>query len=327
MEFRTPVSLVPSPDKILLSHSVFSMGSCFAQVMGERLQVNKFSALTNPFGVLFNPVSMAKLLRLSITGKNLDSTGVIETAEGWRHYDLHSGIWADHPETLLQRGNQLLRQSQEVLLQADWLLLTLGTAFVYYRNEDNSLVANCHKVPAHQFRKELLSTNGILTEISPLLEQLNALNPKLRVILTVSPVRHTKDTLPLNAVSKSVLRLVCHELSTAFHWVHYFPAYEIMLDDLRDYRFYQPDMIHPSGVAEEYIWQQFGEMYFEEETRKFLREWGKLRQALAHRPLHPGTESHKSFLRKTIEKLQFLARQADMSEEIGTLQKQLNALS
>ncbi len=323
MEFRTPVPVPPSAHKITLRTPVLAVGSCFAEVMGERLAAHKFTTLVNPFGVIFNPVSLAGLLDKALTGTPAGREGLVSTREGWRHYDFHSRLGAPDAETLLAQTDAALAATGQFLAGAGWLLLTLGTAFAYRRKDNGAVVANCHKVPNTSFAKELLPLETIVSALDDVLSRLAGQHPHLRVLLTVSPVRHTRDTLVLNAVSKSLLRVACHALAEKHRHVQYFPAYEIMLDDLRDYRFYQPDMIHPSEVAEGYIWQKLAEAYFDEQTARFTREWAKLRQALGHRPLHPHTEAHRDFLRSILAQLEAWRDVVSLEAEIAQLSAQL----
>lgn len=323
MEFRTPVTVSPSPHPITLRTPVLAMGSCFAEVMGERLAAHKFTTLVNPFGVIFNPVSLAALLDRALAGDRADRAGLVHTREGWRHYDFHSRLGAPDPEALLAQTDAALADTGEFLAGAGWLLLTLGTAFAYRRRDNDAVVANCHKVPNAAFAKELLPLETIVTALDGVFSRLAGRHPHLHILLTVSPVRHTKDTLPLNAVSKSLLRVACHALASTHSHVEYFPAYEIMLDDLRDYRFYKPDMIHPSEVAETYIWQKLAEAYFDEPTQRFTREWTKLRQALGHRPFNPHTEAHRDFLRSTLARLEAWRNVVPLEAEIAQVSAEL----
>jgi hypothetical protein len=323
MEFRTPVPVSPSAHQITLRTPVLAVGSCFAEVMGEKLAAHKFNVLVNPFGVIFNPVSLAGLLGKALAGAPADREGLVSTREGWRHYDFHSRLGAPDAEALLAQTDAALHATGRFLGDAGWLLLTLGTAFAYRRRDNGAVVANCHKVPNTAFTKELLPLETIVFALDDVLSRLAGRHPHLRVLLTVSPVRHTRDTLPLNAVSKSLLRVACHALAEKHRHVEYFPAYEIMLDDLRDYRFYKPDMIHPSEVAEAYIWQKLAEAYFDEQTLRFTREWAKLRQALSHRPLHPHGEAHRNFLRSTLAGLEAWRGVVPLEAEIAQVSAQL----
>jgi hypothetical protein len=192
--------------------------------------------------------------------------------------------------------------------------------------ETNQIVANCHKTPSHCFRKELLTIEMIADDFKKLFQHIENRLSIRDILLTVSPVRHTKDTLPLNAVSKSILRVACHDLCESRPNLHYFPAYELLLDDLRDYRFYKPDLIHPNEVAEDYIFEKFSATYFESGLQQFIREWGKIRQSLTHRPLQPNTTNHRKFLENLLEKLQKLNEKVGLSSEIEQVKKQMGAI-
>ncbi len=323
MNFRTPLLVTPSVHKISLQTPVLALGSCFAEVMGDKLLANKFSTLINPFGVIFNPVSLAGLLESVLAGTPADPHGLVNTPDGWRHYDFHSRIAAAGPEDLLRLADHQIGQTGKFLRTAQWLLLTLGTSLVYRRTGTGRVAANCHKVPAKHFVRELLPAEAVFSSLSNMITQLTARYPVLKIVLTVSPVRHLKDTLPLNAVSKSILRVACHQLTEVHAQVQYFPAFEIMTDDLRDYRFYKADMVHPSEVAEAYIWQKFTEAFMDDPTRAFLQEWEKIRQAMAHRPFNVHAPAHQAFIRNTIARLISLRGKATVEEEIAYLQAQL----
>ena len=323
MDFRTTLNLTSSPHSITRSTAILTIGSCFADVIGSRLYHNKLPTLVNPFGTIFNPISISKLLKQALQKQVPQEELYVLQQESWFHYDFHSSIWATSKTQLQNFTQQRLHEVYQWLHQTDVLIITLGTAYVYRHWETRQIVANCHKTPGKFFKKELLGVDTCTNELTELLEQIRVVRPNIRVILTVSPVRHTRDTLPLNAVSKSVLRLTCHCLSEALDYVDYFPAYELLLDDLRDYRFYKSDLIHPSEVAETYIFNQFSDVYFSEDLKKFVLEWQKIQQALTHRPLQPNTSAHRQFLEKLLVKLTSLSSQIDVQTEITHVKEQL----
>lgn len=324
--FRTELPLTPYSHQLPLSARVLTIGSCFSDTIGGRLAADKVNTLVNPFGTVFNPLSACKLLRAA-AGEDVDwQQHVVEARGRWQSYDLHASIGADSPVDLLQHIQRMLRDTGVFLATADVVILTLGTAFAYRLNETDELISNCHKLPADKFQKELLTPDEIINAVAETHAYLRLRNPKLRFVLTVSPVRHLKDTLPLNNVSKSVLRVACHYLSELLPDVSYFPAYELLLDDLRDYRFYAADMLHPSEVAEDYIWERFARTYFDVDFGRFRKEWEAVRRALSHRPLHAAAPEHRQFLESTLEKLEKLSSQADMRMEILDVRRRIESL-
>ncbi len=324
MEFRTPIT-VPSADfKLDLQSRIVTVGSCFAEAMGARMHTNKIPVLINPFGTIFNPVSLAKVLALSLKLETLNESRMVQVNDQWYHYDFHSRLAATTSQTLLSTIQKVIQQTSNFLISTDCLILTLGTTVAYRLQNDGQVVANCHKVPTVFFRKELLSLPEVLPPLEILLAELSRRNPALKIILTVSPVRHTKDTLETNSVSKALLRVACHQLATRFDFVHYFPAYEIMLDDLRDYRFYKADMVHPSEVAEEYIWQLFIQTYLTDSAQKFTKSWNKIRQALAHRPFQERSTAYGQFLQKLEKQLLSLPSVIDVSAELADVRNRIN---
>ncbi|HXA02678.1 MAG TPA: GSCFA domain-containing protein, partial [Cytophagaceae bacterium] len=213
--------------------------------------------------------------------------------------------------------------THKFLLNAKILTITFGTAYVYRLKSNHELVSNCHKMPSSLFTKELLKAEQITKSFDIFYKKIITANPGLKIILTVSPVRHTKDSIQLNSVSKSVLRLACHSLAAANENISYFPAYEIMMDDLRDYRFYKEDMIHPTAVAENYIWEKFIDTYMETQSKEFIREWSGILKGLQHKPFHPESESHQAFIKETIRKVKSLSSRADLRIELNMLELQL----
>ena len=324
MNFRTELKAPDFPFKINHQHQILSIGSCFADLMGQRLLDNKFDVLSNPFGVIFNPISIFKLLSLSLQGQMIHPENFLTHLEMWYHYDLHSTFCGQDQAALQKTIVSQINSVSDYIQKTDYLILTFGTAWVYVLKSQRDIVANCHKQPASLFEKRLLSIQEIKETFKKVYDLISVQNPRLKFIITVSPVRHIKDTLTLNSVSKSVLRIAAYELTKQFsEQVFYFPSYEFLLDDLRDYRFYEADMIHPNQVAEDYIWQKFGESFFDTETLTLLRKWTKLRQALTHRAFQPQSQSHQEFLKNTLQSLEALNTKLELSKEIQEIKSRI----
>lgn len=325
MQFHTEFSPEILPCPIGLKSRIVTLGSCFAEVMGQRLADHKLCVLNNPFGTIFNPVSMAKLVTMALRGTLPDEQGYVERDGSWFHYDFHSSLWADSQDKLRDKLQACLAQTAHALRQADFLLLTLGTATVYRHIETGNVVANCHKMPGNLFEKYLYQIDHLRDDTTRFIKVLHRANPTLRVLLTVSPVRHTRDSLPLNSTSKAMLRVISHELTVWNDWVHYFPAYELMMDDLRDYRFYEADMIHPNRQAHDYIFEKFAGSAFNPELRAFVAEWAQIRKSLAHRPLQAETSPvHQQFLIRLLGQLESMSERVDVSVELADVRRRLN---
>ena len=325
--FRTELTIAPATGQLPRTARVLTMGSCFADSIGARLAAHKVETRVNPFGTVFQPLALGRLLRAA-AGEDVDWQQHLVQARGrWQSYDLHGSIGADSPVELLQYIQEVVRQTGEFLRGTDLVLLTLGTAWAYRLRETGELVSNCHKQPADLFVRELLTPDEIINALAETHAYLRRINPEVRFVLTVSPVRHLKDTLPLNSVSKSVLRLATHIVSDLLPGVAYFPAFELLTDDLRDYRFYAADMLHPSEAAEDYIWDKFARTYFDADFGRFRKEWAAVRQSLGHRPLHEGAPEHRQFLESTREKLEQLGlRNVEVADELRTVRARLAAL-
>ncbi len=325
LKITTEVSLIPSDWKIDHQTPVLTVGSCFAEVLGGQLLKNKFPVLSNPFGTMFNPYSIAKLLTMALENTQPNEELYTQNADGiWRHYDFHSAFWGNSKEELAQSLEKALSRVQEFLDNAEVLVVTFGTAYVYRYRKNLSLVANCHKTPQSEFVKELLGYEQLQNAWGDLIRTLKT---SRKIILTVSPVRHTRDTLPLNQVSKSVLHLLCHRLSEQYKNVSYFPGYEIMMDELRDYRFYKDDLIHPSELAEKIIFQKFSNAYLSEDSRESINEWRAVQKMLAHRPFQAPTPSYQKHLEASLEKLQGLEGRISVEKEIQEVREKLRSFS
>lgn len=305
------------PSEVQISHQskILSLGSCFAQTIGQKMQDAKFDLLVNPFGTLFHPLNLVDLIRQSLSEQSVSPAGVLERDGLYLHYSAHSDIREKSQEALTSSFQAKLRETKAYLQTGDLLILTLGTAWIY-EHHDFGRVANCHKQPQKLFTKRLTELKEMQAEMEAILEKVQAQNPKLQIILTLSPVRHIKDGVAENQLSKSLLRVLCGRLEAKFERVRYFPSYEIMMDELRDYRFYKSDLIHPSEEAEDYIWKRWQAGHFSPETQKNVAEIEKIRLELAHRPFNPDTEAHGKFLRNLLAKLERLNAQFDFSNEI-----------
>lgn len=322
-DFRTVVNQNLSSDTLDLHHRVLTLGSCFAATMGKKLEEQKINTLTNPFGTTYNPHSIHKLLLYAIQNETELAQGFIQQDDVYLHYDFHSAFSSLREIDLKDKILDALSSTHVFLKNTNWVILTYGTAWVYKRNDTNEIVANCHKMPANQFTKSLLHQDKIVSSFKQAYEALKKNNPACRIILTVSPVRHIKDTLELNCVSKAVLRLACHEITSSHDDVSYFPSYEIMMDDLRDYRFYKSDLIHPSEMAEHYIWEKFIHRYANSELKKFLKEWQEISAALNHRPFHVASIPHQKFLKELLRRLEALEGIINVQLEKKLIEDQL----
>ncbi|MEP1032129.1 GSCFA domain-containing protein [Ekhidna sp.] len=315
--FKLPFNIPRSLKKIDLSDPICLIGSCFSDEMSKHLSRNKFNHLSNPFGTIYNPHSIVKLLSGQVSSNRItESQGVSY------HWDAHGVISGLSKKEVEKSFEHKQIELQNFLSSAKWLIITLGTSFVYVHS-DAGVVANCHKVPATSFKKRLLNQKEIIDQFSELHSHLSGINQKLNILFTISPVRHIRDGLIENNRSKAILLDAVHTLTELYDNVGYFPSYEILIDELRDYRFYQSDMIHPSEEASEYIWNMFSDSYFDQETKKILSEWGKIRTALNHKPFQPKSEPHQKFLKSTLKKLLSMNGKMDVTVELEQLKNQI----
>lgn len=322
-KFRTELKVGPSPSQIHLKNGIFTQGSCFSDAIGHRLASHKLDACVNPFGVIYNPESIHKVLTYAVFNEAVPEHTYLRNQELFLNYDFHSEFAALAKDALAARLLNTIGSTHYALTKSDWLLLTYGTAWVYARSKTGEIVANCHKLPSAMFTKSLLTEEAIVSSFNSFYNNLKRINPKIRIILTVSPVRHLKDTLELNSVSKAVLRVACHQIASQYEDTEYFPAYEMMVDDLRDYRFYKADMLHPSEEAEDYIWEKFMERYFSPELKDFIQQWKTILSAIRHKPFYPQTAGHQQFLRETLKKLEELKGRVQVDEEISLVKQQI----
>ncbi|WP_305982908.1 GSCFA domain-containing protein [Roseivirga thermotolerans] len=321
--FRTEIEELKSRLKIGYSSPLLTVGSCFSDSIGQRLEAAKFEVMVNPLGTIFNPLSIFELLELALERTEVLEQATLKRDGVYLNYKFHSSFSAKTKATLHKRMDDALNKVYEQINKASVLFITLGTAWVYEQKKTRMLVTNCHKTPQKEFEKKLLSSEEIVSAFFSLKELIHQYNPTIEFVLTVSPVRHTRDTLPFNSASKSVLRLAAHYITEMADDVHYFPAYEIMMDDLRDYRFYEKDMIHPNEQAIDYIWQKFASAYIHPKDLELMEQWEKVRQNLNHRPFNPKSAGHQKFLHNTLQQLKSLSHTLSLGEEIAQIKKQI----
>lgn len=307
MEFHTRVTLPADLSPIEHDGRILLMGSCFAEHMGHRLADYKFPVDTNPFGILYNPLSAAAALSRILNGKPYGPNELYFHQEQW-HSPMHHGSFSSPEiEIALTRMNQRLKEAHERIPAYKRVMLTFGTACVYTDKRNGEVVSNCHKLPENRFDRRLIAVEEIVQTYLPLLKELWERNPDVKLLFTVSPVRHLRDGLHANQLSKSTLLLAVDRLQNLFpDRVGYFPAYEIVIDELRDYRFYADDMTHPSPMAVQYVWECFSRTFFTPETLKITAAVDEIVQGLAHRPVRPESEAYQRFLRQIMLKIERL---------------------
>jgi hypothetical protein len=322
-DFRTTVKPLKSDFSISHTSKILMMGSCFAENIGGKLNSLKFHVDLNPFGVLFNPLSLVKCLERLVANQPLAETELFYHNERWHSFMHHSKFSSTDKRKCLAQMNDRIKFSAKFIQEADYLILTFGTSWVFYHAETKQPVSNCHKLPSRVFERKILSPHDVVSYCKGLFLKLRTINPNLKIILTVSPVRHLKDGAEANLLSKSILLVAVHELCQ-LGYASYFPAYEIMLDDLRDYRFYDTDMVHPSPLAVEYIFEKFGNSFFNEEKQQINKDIIPIMNASKHRPDNPDSNAHKVFVKQILEKISLLENSfpcLDFTEEKSMFQK------
>ena len=330
MQFRTYINIKPATEQIDHTKSIFSLGSCFAENIASRLQRAKFPVASSPTGRLFNPESIANTLDKLTLFTNADAANRLIEAElrntdgRWYNYNFHSVFCDSNKAHATDKMVSAHMTGVNALQSADIVIITFGTAWAYYLKECGEVVANCHKQPQSLFSRQLLSVEHIAKRYDKLLSD-GALAQK-RVIFTVSPIRHLADGAEDNSLSKATLRVAIAELVRNHSNVEYFPSFEIVNDELRDYRFYADDMVHPSPLAIDYIWQRFSEYAFNTTTRQLIEQIARITQAAEHKPFEPTSEAHKRFCKQKLSQIEELNRAyptLDFGKEIEAFCKYL----
>lgn len=298
--FRTEIKSIESSFTLDYDDVLLSFGSCFSQNIGAQLSQRKFNLLFNPFGVLYNPSSIKQSIERLFGNSAYPEDQIIEHNGLWQSFDFHSSFSAVSQFECLNNIKASLSKALVQFQNATTLIVTFGTAYVYRNKANGQVVANCHKFPAANFTRERLSIAQIIDDYTELIQHLQTQFPSLKIIFTLSPIRHLKDGFEANQISKSILRIAIDEICKSSPNLHYFPSYELLLDDLRDYRFYQADLVHPNDLAIQYIWEKFQATYFNEETMDILKRVEELIKAANHRPFHASSAPHQLFKEKSL---------------------------
>lgn len=309
--FHIPFPAFTQQHKIRHHDNIVLCGSCFTEHIGSRMLAGKMNALINPNGILFNPMSMAAAIGSWMEQKVYSEADIFQLHETWNSWDFHSRFSHPGAEQALQGMNAAIEQASGMLCNAKWLLVTFGSAYQYFTRQHTTAtvpygVANCHKAPGTWFEKRLLSIEDMKEAWMQLAQQLNHFNPDLRFVVTVSPVKHIRDGIMENNRSKARLIELAHSLAGSLEQCSYFPAYEIVTDVLRDYRFYEQDMVHPNNQAAQYVWEQFVDGYMEDTDRLVLKRTGEINNAMQHRARFPDTQAGKQFREAQLRKVQQL---------------------
>lgn len=318
--FRTTVDVNEFSVKVDINNQILLLGSCFAENMGQKLLDYKFQVESNPFGILYNPVSIAQSISRLINKKEFTVDDIIEKDGIFHSFYHHSRFSSTDRTEVLNSINQSLALAGQKIASSDFLFITFGTAWVFEYNKTGKVVSNCHKIPSKEFTRKRLSVIEVVSVYEKILNQLLELNPKLNIVFTVSPIRHMKDGAVENQLSKSTLLLAVSHLVDTFSQVNYFPAYEIVMDDLRDYRFYKNDMIHPSELAIDYIWNKFKSSLIKNSTFSLMDKVDRIVKAAQHKPFQPEAAPHQKFIKKQLAEIESLTKkypQMDFSKEVA----------
>ena len=318
MNLQTKIT-VAAPDFLIDYNSrLMMLGSCFAENMGSKFSYYKFDVDVNPCGIIYNPLSVANVLRLIVEGKQFEKSDLRQVGGKWVSLYHHGAFSSTDPDECLRRINDRLTKATGELRTLDLLVITWGTAWVYRYTRENIVVSNCHKIPSQEFERSRLSVEDIVKEYLVLIGRLREINPGLRILFTVSPIRHWKDGAHGNQLSKATLLLAIDRLREELQHVYYFPAYEIVLDELRDYRFYADDMLHMSGFTVDYIWERFLYSFISPEVLGLMNQIGRVNKRVAHRPFDPQSEEYHRLVKKMLAEIAMISRSypmIDFSEE------------
>jgi hypothetical protein len=314
VNFRTNIQLQKEENQIDYTSKLLLIGSCFSENISKKLAYYKFDVASNPFGILFNAKAIETLIEHSLNKKVYTEKDIFLLNERWHCFEAHSDLSSVYKNELLQNLNNAIKSTNKRINESTHIIITLGTSWVYKFTDTNAIVGNCHKIPQKKFSKELLSVDEISASLKNICLHISEVNPTATVIFTVSPVRHIKDGFTENSLSKAYLITAIHEVLEVIPPSGlrglYFPSFEMMMDDLRDYRFYNSDMVHPNETAVDYIWDQFTNVWINENAASMMKEVDSIQKGLAHKPFNPNSEQHQQFL-------------ADLQQKILAVEKKL----
>ena len=308
MKLQTQISLHPERNQIDYGSKVLLLGSCFVENIGAKLAYYKFQNCCNPFGIIFHPVAIEKLVTRAINETYFHEDDIFFHSERWQCFEAHSALSHSEKDVFLNNLNEALKELREQLLSATHIIFTYGTAWVYRHIETDVQVANCHKIPQKKFLKEILTVEEVAESIDSTITLIKDINPNTSFITTVSPVRHLKDGFVENTKSKAHLIAGLHTVIEPRNNIFYFPSYEIMIDELRDYRFYKEDMVHPSYLAIGIIWERFKTVWVASETEVLQKEIESIQAGLQHRPFNEKSDAHQTFLKDLQKKIELLKK-------------------
>jgi GSCFA family len=326
MKFRTEIDIPKNKFQFNYNQKLFLIGSCFTKNIGNKLNELKFDVDINPFGVLYNPLSVKNSLDILLNNRKFTFDDLQFHNDLWFSYSHHSSFSHSDKQICLNQINDRIKIASQQLMNSDFLFITFGTSYVYQLKKTGEIVSNCHKIPAKEFKRSMIPSCEIYDEYLLLINTLRKVNPKIKIVLTLSPVRHLKDGFVENQHSKSNLLMAIHQMLDFMDDVFYFPAYEIMMDDLRDYRFYDEDLVHPNKMAVNYIWDLFKQTFIESSEFEIMKKIDETVNATNHRPFNVKTEAHQKFIinsLKKIEKIESKNKKINLEKEKKILNAQL----
>jgi hypothetical protein len=303
MQFKTEIPLIKEANSINYNSKLILLGSCFSNNIGTKFDYFKFKTFVNPYGVLYHPLAVENLIWNASNDRQFKENEIFKSEEQWHSFETHSSLSSSNKVEFLESIDKITALSKTQFKNASHIFITFGTAFIYRFIENDTIVANCHKIQQKKFIKELLSINEILKSVKTIVSLLKNLNEKINIIFTVSPVRHLKDGFVENQLSKSHLIAAIHKIISPAENIFYFPSYEILMDDLRDYRYYKEDMVHPNSLAIRYIWEKFKFAWIDETVYPVMEDINSIQKGLAHNAFNFNSQAHQLFLKTLEEKI------------------------